>query len=105
MTASDIKTLLLSVDPDVQRYEHDGAGTADAYTVWYELRPLGFYGDGQEEGTIRFQVDRFSRDEDDAVAAALKETLEGQDDIAVEYRTDYERDTGYVHHIFVCEGI
>ena len=105
MTASEIKTLLLSVDPNVQRYEHDGAGTADAYTVWRELRPVGCYGDGKEEGTIRFQVDRFTKEEDETLAATLKTTLEAQDDIAVEYLVDYEQDTGYIHHIYVCEAI
>ena len=104
MTVSEIKTLLTGVDPNVQRYDHDGAGTADAYTVWRETGPIGLYGDGQEEGTIRFQVDRFTKDEDDAIAATLKETLEAQDDITVEYLVDYEKDTGYVHHIYVCEG-
>lgn len=104
MTANEIKTLLVSVDPNVQRYDHDGAGTADAYTVWKEIQPIGLYGDGQEEGTIRFQVDRFTREEDEATAAQLLAALERQDDIAVEYRVDYEKDTGYVHHIYVCEG-
>ena len=28
-----------------------------------------------------------------------------QDDIAVEYLVDYERDTGYIHHIYVCEAV
>lgn len=105
MTTSEIKTLLVSVDPNVQRYDHDGAGTSDAYTVWAEITPIGCYGDGEEEGTLRFQVDRFTKEEDDAVAASLKTTLEGQDDIAVDYRVDYEKDTGYVHHIFVCEAV
>ena len=104
MTASEIKTLLVSVDPDVQRYDHDGAGEADAYTVWYELAPAGPFGDGREEGGVRFQVDRFTREEDEALAASLKATLENRDDIAVDYRVDYERDTGYIHHIYVCEG-
>ena len=104
MTVQEIKDLLVSVDPDVQRYDHDRAGSGDAYTVWHELRPIGLYGDGQEEGTIRFQVDRFTREEDEATAAQLLAALERQDDIAVEYRVDYEKDTGYVHHIYVCEG-
>lgn len=105
MTASEIKKLLTDVDPDAQRYEHDGAGTADAYTVWRELRPVGLYGDGQEEGSIRFQVDRFTKEEDEETAAQILTALEGQDDIAVEYLVDYERDTGFIHHIFVCEGV
>ena len=104
MTASEIKKLLTDVDPDAQRYEHDGAGTADAYTVWRELRPVGLYGDGQEEGSIRFQVERFTKEEDEQMAALIRAALEGQDDIAVEYLVDYE-DTGYIHHIFVCEGV
>lgn len=105
MTVQEIKDLLLSVDPDVQRYDHDRAGSGDAYTVWQELRPLGLYGDGQEEGTIRFQVDRFTKDEDEGTALALKAVLESQDDIAVDYLVDYERDTGYIHHIYVCEAV
>ena len=36
--------------------------------------------------------------------AMIRAALEGQDDIAVEYLVDYE-DTGYIHHIFVCEGV
>lgn len=104
MTIQDIKNLLVAVDPDVQRYDHDGSGTGDAYTVWYELSTGSLYGDGVEAGGIRFQVDRFTKDEDDATAAALKAALEGSDGIAVDYRVDYERDTGYIHHIFDCEG-
>ena len=105
MTVSEIKTLLVSVDPNVQRYDHDGAGQAEAYTVWYELQPLDLYGDGREQGTIRFQVDRFTKTEDEPLAATLRDTLEAQDDIAVDYLVDYERDTGYIHHIYVCEAI
>lgn len=104
MTVQEIKDLLVSVDPDVQRYDHDRTGDGDAYTVWWETGPIGLYGDGQEEGTIRFQVDRFTKEEDEALAALLKETLEAQDDITVDYRVDYEKDTGYIHHIYVCEG-
>ena len=34
MTIQEIKDILTAVDPDVQRYEHDRAGTGEAYTVW-----------------------------------------------------------------------
>lgn len=105
MTVQEIKDLLVSVDPDVQRYDHDRAGNGDAYTVWYELRPIGLYGDGREEGSIRFQVDRFTKEEDESIALLLKETLEAEDDIAVEYLVDYEKDTGYIHHIYICEAV
>ena len=103
MTADEIKSLLVTVDPEVQRYEHDHEG-ADAYTVWSEFGRLNLYGDGEEEGSIRFQVDRFTKEEGDEIAAALLAALDGRDDIAVDYQVDYERDTGYIHHIFDCEG-
>ena len=105
MTIQEIKNLLVAVDPDVQRYDHDWAGTGEAYTVWQEITPLGVYGDGTEEGSIHFQVDRFTKTEDETTAAALLTALEGADDIAVDYRVDYEKDTGYIHHIYDCEGL
>ena len=103
MTVEEIKEILVAVDPDVQRYDHDHQGT-ESYTVWREFGRAGFYGDGVEDGTIRFQVDRFTKTEDDETAAALLEALEAQDDIAVDYLVDYERDSGYIHHIYDCVG-
>ena len=35
---------------------------------------------------------------------ALKAMLESQDNITVDYLVDYE-DTGYIHHIYDCEGV
>lgn len=105
MTIQEIKNLLTGVDPDAQRYEHDRAGTGDAYTVWAESTPVGFYGDGQEQGSIRFQVDRFTKEEDEAMAESIRRVLEDTDYITVDYRVDYEKDTGWIHHIFDCEGV
>lgn len=105
MTIQEIKDILTAVDPDVQRYEHDRAGTGEAYTVWEEITPVGFYGDGQEQGTIHFQVDRFTKTEDEILAESICRALEDRDNIAVDYRVDYEKDTGYIHHIFDCEGV
>lgn len=104
MTVQEIKDMLVAVDPEVQRYDHDRAGTGDAYTVWQETTPDGFYGDGQEEGSLRFQVDRFTKEEDDEIAQRLKEALEARDDVAMDYLVDVEKDTGCVHHIYACVG-
>ena len=103
MKVSEIKSLLVAIDPNVQRYEHDHEGL-DAYTVWQEVGRMNLFGDGEEEGSIRFQVDRFTKIEGDGIAAALLAALESRDDIAVDYLVDYERDTGYIHHIYDCEG-
>ena len=104
MTLDEIQAFMVSVDPTAGHYEsahRDG----EAYTVWREKRALDFMGDGMHMGGIKFQIDRFAKLEGDFIAASLYAALEARDDIAFEYLTDYEPDTGYIHHIFDCEGI
>lgn len=103
MTPSEIKAFLVAVDPTIERYESSHAGS-DAYTVWRELGPRGIWADGHLQHVMRFQVDRFTKTENDATAMAIRIALEDRDDIAFEYLVDYEPDTGYIHHIFDCEG-
>ncbi len=103
MTIQEIKTLLVSVDPGVQRYDHDFTGDEN-YTVWREIGPVGFFGDGKDLGAIRFRVDRYTKEEDDRIAAVLRTTLEDRDDIAVAYQAE-ELGNGFVHHMYNCEGI
>lgn len=103
MTAAEIKEILVQVDPTIERYGSSHTGS-DAYTVWREVGRANIYADGESQGVIRFQVDRFTKTEDDTVAAALLTALEGRDDITVDYLVDYEDDTGYIHHIYDCEG-
>jgi hypothetical protein len=103
MTISEIKTFLVTVDSTIERYESSKRDT-DAYTVWYEVNPGTAFADGKHEDVIKFQVDRFTKTEDDATAAAIKAALDARDDIAFDYLVDYENDTGYIHHIYDCEG-
>ena len=103
MTIEEIRTLVLGADPTAERYESSRAGS-DSYTTWRELRRLPATADGEHIEGWSFQVDRFTRDEDDATAAALFATLDGCERVAVAYDTDYEPDTGYIHHIYDCEG-
>ncbi len=103
MTLAEIKALIVSADPDCARYESAYAGGA-AYTVWREVRRLpAMSDDAHDEGWV-FQVDRFTKAEDDAVALAIYGALTADDRVAFSYSIDYEQDTGYVHHIFDCEG-
>ena len=39
------------------------------------------------------------------MAECLRIALEDADYITVDYRVDYEQDTGWIHHIFDCEGV
>ena len=50
-------------------------------------------------------MDRFTKEEDEETAAELLRALSERDDITVDYLVDYERDTGYIHHIYDCEGL
>ena len=103
MTCSEIKTFLVTVDPTIQRYTSSHTGS-EAYTVWRELGPAPIYADGETQHVMRFQVDRFTKTENDPVALAILIALEERDDIAFQYIVDFEKDTGYIHHIFDCEG-
>lgn len=105
MTVEEIKAIVVAVDADAGHYDSAYQGTA-AYTVWQEIRPLPIMGDdGHATEAWSFQVDRFTQTEGDAIAAALRAALESNHRVAFGYRVDYEPDTGYIHHIFDCEGI
>ena len=103
MTLDEIRALVISADPDAQHYESAKKGAA--YTVWREYRALPFMADGQHQGGLAFQIDRFTKAEDDDIAAVIFGVLEQCDRVAFDYWIDYEPDTRYIHHIFDCEGI
>lgn len=103
MTAEEIKAIVVAVDPAAQRY--DSARKGPAYTTWRTGMTLGFMADGEHMGGVRFQIDRFTKDPNDPIAAALFDALEHNDRVAFSHTPDFEPDTGYIHHIFDCEGI
>ena len=103
MTVNDIKALVAGVDPQAGHYFSAYAGS-EAYTVWNELQLLPFLADdGHEEGW-HFQIDRFTKSEEDAIVPALDAALRAHPGIAYAHLVDPEPDTGYIHHIFDCEG-
>ncbi len=103
MTLESLKTLLLTVDAKITRYKHLGSGN---YTVWreYGTKPLGA-DNSHGEVIYRVQIDRFTKKENDTIAASMTEKLNERDDIAFQYLVDYELDTGYIHHIWDCEVV
>ena len=102
MTLSDIRELLVTVDPAVMHYF--STETDRDYTYWEETSRLPFMGDDTHEEGWRFYVHRFTRDEYDPVAASLFAVLDADPRVAVTHRTDFEPDTHFIHHIFECEG-
>lgn len=102
MTLDDIGKLLASADPGVSHYF--SRKTGENYTRWFETRQLPFLADDTHQEGWHFQVDRFTKQEQDPVADALFAALDGDDRVTVQHLVDFEPDTGYIHHIFDCEG-
>lgn len=104
MTLADIKAVLAAVDPDVRHYW--SAANGEDYTAWDETDRMDLTGDDHyiEEGWV-FYVHRFTKREDDPIAAQLFAALDNAPEIAVSETVDEEPDTGYIHHIFRCECV
>ena len=103
MTLEDIRALVVSVDKNAGRYESAYQG-GQAYTVWREFRRLDMMADDRHEEAWAFQIDRFTKTEGDGIAAAFLDALEADERVAYSCIVDYEPDTGYIHHIYDCEG-
>lgn len=102
MTLGDIRTLVVSVDPAARHYF--STETDSDYTYWEETRRLPFLADDIHQEGWRFYVHRFTRDEFDPVPHRLFVALDSDPRTAVIHRVVFEPDTGYIHHIFECEG-
>lgn len=104
MKLDEIQALVVSADPNAGHYESAYQGS-DAYTVWFEVRSLPFMGDNRHLGALAFQIDRYTKQENDPIAALLNALLDERDDVAFTHIVDSDPRTGVIHHIFDCEGI
>lgn len=102
MTREEIRELLITVDPDIRH--HRSEHLEPDYTYWDETRPLGIAADNRQFDDWAFVVHRYTKQENDLIAEALFEALDGDPRIAVRRSVDYNREEGYIHHIFDCEG-
>jgi hypothetical protein len=106
MTQSEIKALLVSADPDIKHY-FSMHNSEEPYSYWEETQQIGPVQDDLHDvadQAWRFYVHRYTRTEGDPVAGAIFETLDQDPRTTVIWRTDFDRDSGYIHHIFECEG-
>ena len=101
MTVREIQDFVASIDPLARHHFCTEEGD---FTRWEEIELLPYMGDDEHIEAWRFQIDRFTRSEDDPIAAAFRAALETSHRIAFGYRRTFEPDTGYIHHIFFCEG-
>lgn len=102
MTLEYIKNMVADVDPGARRYYTTMEG--DAFTVWQEYRELDLMADDVAAEGWAFEIDRYTKVADDPIAIALRERLRSEPLITYTYQIAYEPDTGYIRHIFDCEG-
>ena len=103
MTVRQIAALVGSADGHARHYYNPHNG--EDYTRWQEYERIGQAGDDEWGGGWKFQVDRYTKQEYDPIAEAIEETLKNDPGVAYRYVVDYEQDSGYIHHIFDCEGV
>lgn len=103
MTLQDVRALVLAADAQAMHYMHRrGQGP---YTTWRETQRIRRSADDVPELGWAFTIDRFTQTEFDPVAEDIERVLLEAQGVAYRYVVDYERDSGYIHHIFDCEGI
>ena len=105
MTLNEIKALLVSVDSGIRHYFT--MSDAEAYTYWEEGQLISRTGDDRHpvaDQAWRFYVHRFTRTEGDSTIAALFEALDQDPRTTVKWITDFDKESGYIHHILECEA-
>lgn len=100
MTLQEFRDILLTADSGALHYK---SMKNTNYTVWAEYGEKSLNADNRREDKAwKIQVDRFTKIEYDPIADLIGAALD-RDDISFSYLCDYEKDTGYIHHIWDCE--
>lgn len=101
VSITELKAILLGVDPDLKKYFWPGTG--EAYTVWTPHHISTEMSDDLPEQKItKVTIDRYSKQEADPVADQIMEALESRSISTEEPLTAFEADSGYFHHIIEC---
>ena len=102
MNVQDIKTMVLSVDPKAKHYFDDKKG--DAFTVWGEYQRAGQGAEDRHDYGWKFEIDRYTRDEEDTVPDMIEQILIDHPGVAYTYQVYYDHTARYIVHVFDCEG-
>lgn len=102
MTVQDIKTMVLSVDPKAKHYFSDKKG--DAFTVWGEYQRAGQGAEDRHDYGWKFEIDRYTRDEEDTVPDMIEQILIDHPGVSYTYQVYYDHTARYIVHVFDCEG-
>lgn len=102
MTVEAIKELIVGAAPEAKHYV--AAAQGEAFTVWQEYRQLDFSADDKHAEAWAFQIDHYTKTEFDPIAKAIRMALEEHPGTTYRYEVQYEKESGYIRHLFDCEG-
>ena len=86
MTLDEIREAVIAAAPYASHYYSVKKG--ESYTTWHEYQRIPLKGDGKTaEDAWAFQVDHFTKREDDPAPEAIFAALDGNDRIAVDIVT------------------
>ncbi len=101
MTLREFAAVLAGAYPNCRHYT--AGKQTGSYAVWRE------YGGRRQQGgpllVRKIQVDLFTRKELDPALQDITDALDGAGVAFEAPKTTYEEDTGYIHHIILCEVV
>lgn len=104
MTVQEIAGIIVQADPDAQHYKAEM--DTEAFTVWMEYERIGLMADDEyAEPGWKFEIDRYTKTEFDPIVEKLEQVLTEAPGVTWTHRVMYDIDTGYIRHVFDCEGI
>ena len=104
MTLKDIRDLLVSAAKNNPVTHYFSMDPGHDYTYWEETQQLPLTASDAHEEGWRFYVHRYTRREFDPVADDIFRALDADPRVTVRRTTDFDKDSGYIHHIYECEG-
>lgn len=102
MTVEDIKNLVVSAAPEAKHYHSPKEG--ESFTVWGEYERTGQSADDRHDFGWRFEIDHYTKDENDQIPAMIEQALIDHPGVAYTYRVGYDHRYDYIRHVFDCEG-
>ena len=102
MTVQQIKEMVLAIDPDAKHYYTSKQG--NAFTVWGEYERAGKGAEDRHNYGWRFEIDRYTRDEEDSMPDKIEQILIDHPGVAYTYQVYYDHTARYIVHVFDCEG-
>lgn len=102
MTVDEIRQLVVSAAPAAKHYHSPKEG--DSFTVWGEYERTGQSADDRHDFGWLFEIDHYTRDEDDPIPEKIEQALIDHPGVGYTYRVGYDPKYDYIRHIFDCEG-